>query len=320
MTREWHEKKLEEYKNVAIQEKTDLFTRIKNHSEISDVCKEKLQEMLIGKEGYEITSFLSEQFRSELYVNLGKSGCKDYSSYRRIFDELNVDAYIKYISAILNVWRYLDSDPVEFDGDIIITDPCYIMKHRDESTRPKWEDYMKLDDYSGMTKQELEDAGFFEDHKRLDEADRKWEEENPDDWEICECGYNMAALGFTKSMVRDTLYGDWGCTTYNVDTKEPMGHFCADSGQVAVFLLSEVLTYNSEYKDHLETPHCVTLIKNFKGTVRFVVKERTGTYETDTKWWKAGDSWTDYTVHVVGEGVDNVTGTKICFETSQTNL
>ena len=30
-----------------------------------------------------------------------------------------------------------------FKGDILITDPCYICKDRDESTRPKWDDYIK---------------------------------------------------------------------------------------------------------------------------------------------------------------------------------
>ena len=36
----------------------------------------------------------------------------------------------------------------EFKGDIIITDPCYIIKKVDESTRPKTTDYLT---YSDMT-------------------------------------------------------------------------------------------------------------------------------------------------------------------------
>ena len=320
MTQEWLDSKLKEYKEKAMQIKTDLFNRIKNHPEISDDGKEKLQNVLVGGDGYYITTFLAEEFRNILYKSLRDSGCKDITTYRQTYDDLDVVAYVNMIKNISNLSRYLDSTPVEFDGDIIITDPCYSMKHRDENTRPKWEDYMKLDDYSGMTKQELEAIGFFEDHKRLKEADAQWEEEHPDDWDVCECGYNMAALGFTNSMVRDTLYGDWGCTTYNVETKEPIGKFCADSGQVAVFHLSEVLAYNPEYNDHIEKPHCVTLINNFKGVVRFVVKEQTGVYESDTKWWKAGDTWIDYTVHVVGEGINTITGAKISFETSQTSL
>lgn len=321
MTQEWIDNKLKKYTEQAMQIKKDLFARIKNHPELSDKCKEDLQNLLVGGDGYFISTFLREEFRNVVYRSLrNDNGCGDRNVYVRIYEELNVDDYVNIIRAISNVSRYLDSESVSFDGDIIITDPCYIMRHRDESTRPKWEDYMKLDDYSGMTRKEMEDMGFFEDHKRLKEADRQWEEEHPDDWDICGCGYNMSALGFTKSMVRDTLYGDWGCTTFNVDTKEPMGHFCADSGQVAVFTLSEVLAYNPEYNDYLEKPHCVTLIKNFKGTVRFVVEEKTGFYESDTKWWKAGDPWVEYSVHVVGEGVNKVTGEPIHFKTTQTSL
>lgn len=321
MTQEWYDKKLEESKNEAIRVKTDLFARIKNHPELSNKCKEDLQNLLVGGDGYFISTFLREEFRNVVYRSLrNDNGCGDRNVCVRVYEELNVDDYVNIISAISNVSRYLDSEYVSFDGDIIITDPCYIMRHRDESTRPKWEDYMKLDDYSGMTREEMEDVGFFEDHKRLKEADRQWEEEHPDDWDICGCGYNMSALGFSKSMVRDTLYGDWGCTTFNVDTKEPIGHFCADSGQVAVFHLADVLAYNTEYNDHIERPHCVTLIKNFKGNVRFVVKETTGVYKSDTKWWKAGNTWTEYTVHVIGDGIDTSTGLRICFETTQTSL
>lgn len=172
--------------------------------------------------------------------------------------------------------RYLDSDPIKFDGDIIITDPCYVLK---------------------------------EDGRR-------------DDWSLCECGERMDKLGFTPSsyMTRDTLYGDWSCTTYDLNTKEEIGGFCADAGLVSVFLLEDILRYNPEYKDHLEKSWCATHIKNFKGTVQFVVKEVTGEYENDTEWWKKGDKWTDYQVKVVGHGVNKITGEPIDFVGTQTGL
>lgn len=40
----------------------------------------------------------------------------------------------------------------------------------------------------------------------------------------------MEILGITKYLVRDTIYGDWSCTTFNSDNKEPIGEFCADAG------------------------------------------------------------------------------------------
>lgn len=170
--------------------------------------------------------------------------------------------------------RYLDSSPMEFDGDIIITDPCYIIRH--------------------------------------DKPDRS-------DWGVCNFGDNMKALGINHYMTRDTLYGDWGCTVYNTDTDQPIGEFCADAGLVSVFMLDEVLKYNPNFDYHKERPWTTTLIPDFKGTVQFVVEREEGVYEDDTDWWKAGDKWEDYSVHVVGHGVSKKTGEPINFRSTQTS-
>lgn len=167
--------------------------------------------------------------------------------------------------------EYLDSDPMEFDGDIIITDPCYIMKE-------------------------------------------------DDDWATCGYGENMEALGITHYMTRDTLYGDWSCTTFDTDTKEAIGKFCADAGLVSVLLLDEVLKYNPHYNDHLKNKWTVTWIKDFKGTVEFVVKHIEGYYEEDTDYWKKGDYWEDYALEVVGHGINKVTGKPINFVGKQTGI
>ena len=173
--------------------------------------------------------------------------------------------------------RYLDSEPVEFDGDIIITDPCYIVKRGDK------------------------------------DADE-------DDWDRCDYGYSMEELGISHYMARNTMYGDWSCTTFNSDTKEPIGEFCADVGMVAVFLLDEVLEYNPEFDYHINRPWTTTLVKNFKGSVQFVVTEETGEYENDSEWWKKGDKWKEYNVQVVGHGVDKTTGKPLNFASRQTGL
>ena len=163
-----------------------------------------------------------------------------------------------------NYQRYVDSEPMEFDGDILITDPCYITKCTEEQ----------------------------------------------DDWEACEYGENMEAIGINHSMSRDTIYGDWGCTTFNTDTKEEMGNFCADSGMVGVFLLDELLEYDSEgvtefLKEH---PGLSTVIRNFKGTVQFIIKEFDD------------DFGVLYEVQVTGNGVNKETGEPINFYTSLAEL
>lgn len=159
---------------------------------------------------------------------------------------------------------------MKFKGDIIITDPCYIMRRNDNG--------------SGR-----------------------------DDWDKCQYGSNMEALGIKTFLTSDTEYGDWSCTTmkdckesqaliekYNenyaklwnahndpkgkneelIKTLEAernaleesgkefmLGQFCADAGLVSVFLLSEVLAYNPDFNYHTEKKWTTTLIKNFDGDI-----------------------------------------------------
>lgn len=168
--------------------------------------------------------------------------------------------------------RYLDSEPMEFDGDIIITDPCYIIGDDDN------------------------------------------------DWSKCDYGNEMEKLGINHYMTRDTLYGDWSCTTFDIDTKESIGEFCADAGEVSVFLLDEVLKYNPKFNYHTDKPWTTTLIKDFKGTVQFVVIRDVGVYEDTTEYHKKGEKWEDFCVEVVGHGVNKKTGKAINFVGRQTGF
>lgn len=113
-------------------------------------------------------------------------------------------------------------------------------------------------------------------------------------------------MGFNNYMVGNTIYGDWSCTTYNSDTKEPIGSFCADGGLVGVFLLDEVLKYNPEFDNHIKCPWTTTLIKNFEGTVQFIVSQ--------------GEKEDDFNVSVIGHGTNKKTGKPLNFFTAQTGL
>ena len=162
---------------------------------------------------------------------------------------------------------------MKFKGDIIITDPCYIMRAKHHGTEPL----------------------------------------HGDDWKYCNYGGFMEVLGIQNYICRDTLYGDWSCTTFNSDTNEKLGEFCADAGMVAVFLLDEVLAYNPDFDYHINRPWTTTLIKDFDGEVEFVVKHIEGAYEEDTEWWKKGDKWEDDVVEVVGTGNINFVGLQTGF-------
>lgn len=50
-----------------------------------------------------------------------------------------------------------------------------------------------------------------------------------------------------------------------------IGHFSADTGMVAVFLLDEVLKYNPDFDYHINREWTTTLIKDFDGEVNYYV-------------------------------------------------
>lgn len=154
---------------------------------------------------------------------------------------------------------------MKFKGNIIITDPCYIIR------------------------------------------------KDSNDWGKCGYGDNMKALGIKNYLCRDTIYGDWSCTTFNSDTKEAIGKFCADAGMVAVFLLDEVLAYNPNFDWYETKPWTTTLIKDFDGDIEMKVIHIEGVYDDDTEWYSKGDKWEDDEVRVIGKG-------NINFETHQTGL
>lgn len=168
---------------------------------------------------------------------------------------------------------------MKFKGTIIITDPCYIVKKcTEENPYPfPW------------TTTNIKDPNIGEMIKQYTE----WEDEH-DDWTKCEYGRNMEALGISTYFTEDTIYGDWGCTTYKIsdDPKEvidkfaeaekneedygvkcsKLGDFCADAGLVAVFLLDEVRKYNPDIDKWIkEHPWCVTTIEDFDGNVEYYI-------------------------------------------------
>ena len=149
---------------------------------------------------------------------------------------------------------------MKFKGTIIITDPCYIMRAEHHGTTPITED----------------------------------------DWRACDCGQNMEVLGIKHYICESTIYGDWGCTTYKVDTDPvkiidtmsesyakgdykidfsyttlEIGKFCADAGLVAVFLLDEVRKYNPDIDEWIASHSwCVTTIPDFDGEVNYYVDKQ----------------------------------------------
>ena len=118
----------------------------------------------------------------------------------------------------------------------------------------------------------------------------------------------MDILGFKKFILRESLYKNWSCVTYNTDINEPIGMFSTNGRRMGVFLLDEILKYNPKYDEHLKSSSRATFIKNFEGMVQFVVTRYNGIEKND------------FAVNVVGHGKDKVTGDPINFETRPAEL
>lgn len=186
---------------------------------------------------------------------------KYYASFHK-----NAGQYCEYLEYGTSSIEEAEDKVMEFDGDIVITDPCYLS------------------------------------HNISDEERRDFD---------CTAMANYGICGIES----DTYYGDWSCTTYDRLTwdedghSKPIGEFCADGGMVCVADLKSVLKFNPKYNDPVEYPHCVTLIKNFKGTVRIKIDENEAS---------GNKVWPEYIVSVVGQGINTETSEPIDFYTRQT--
>ena len=133
--------------------------------------------------------------------------------------------------------------------------------------------------------------------------------------------------------MRDTLYGDWGCTVFDTadiefedmprEQKEAcaVGRFCADAGEVCVVRYDEVASFNPGFVSKLEADiaekgrlgcHYATIIRNFEGTGAFDVREEEYEYK--------GKTHKDYYVVVRLSGKDTATGKAVNYESCQTSL
>ena len=101
-------------------------------------------------------------------------------------------------------------------------------------------------------------------------------------------GSGLQKLGFTDYIWEDTIFGDWGCTTYKLkefairkdvdklsksDVDGELGNFCADAGLVGVFYLEEILKFNPDFKYPINEYGCewATVIEDFDGEIEYIV-------------------------------------------------
>lgn len=155
-----------------------------------------------------------------------------------------------------------------FKGDIIITDPCYIM--REDSN--DWDkcDYSERMDRLGFTNY-IAESTLYGDWSCTTYSTPREDVENQieelvkldaDRWDsFSEYGEDSAQVKIYDDKIAEASAG----------LKE-IGRFCADAGMVCVLSMSEVIKYNPEFPKWIEeSPWCVTVIPDFDGEVEYYV-------------------------------------------------
>lgn len=142
------------------------------------------------------------------------------------------------------------------------------------------------------------------------------------DWGKHSYGERMSLLLKTDNFIcESTICGDWSCTCWKGDKaidltleefnkmteeeRENMiyGQFCADSGQVIVVSLKDVIAYNPDFlKWAKEHRWCVTLIEDFVGTVEYCVGKDEYSKEKEEKYGKEFMETASRYCYLRGEG------------------
>lgn len=266
MDRKWTEEKNRKMKEGFRRQKETICRKVQERSDLDeDIRKELLRGIqdLKRTDHYKLFA-LKTRLRMDLFVHAKITEMDGYHllDLNHWLDSLELEQLGNYAR---DYSSYADSEPKEFNGDLIITDPCYIMRAKHHGTVPVTED----------------------------------------DWEASAYGTNLEALGIHTYLTRDTIYGDWSCTTFDDQTGEPIGQFCADAGMVSVIDLQEVLSYNPDFTWHQTKPFTTAWIKDFQGKVWFEVVDSSEKNDED------------YEVHVRGEGIHKSTGKPFSFHTTQ---
>lgn len=252
MTREWCEQKNRELMTQKKEVKEKFIQEIKQTNYLSEENKNEILN-LFKKE--------PDNYKIECIINFSRI---DWLLKNQVEDK-EIQSWIDIMLEYLYIYNskdnyydyYMDSEPKEFDGDILITDPCYFVKDDDDIL-------------------------------------------------------DLSAINIPTSISRDTIYGDWSCTVTDSNNNK-LGNFCADAGLVCVADLNEVVKYNPDILNQIkECPWAYTVIKNFKGTVQFIIQENE--YEHN------GKPCLDYEVKIFGQGVNKLNGEPVKFIGCQTGF
>lgn len=330
MTKEWIQEKEAEYNKILQETGEEILAFLKEcpyySKEEREAYIEKVESAMNGYSREELVPCLdmSLRFSSLIWAEDGISQDMSADSMETLKkwikkkNELKLSELHKAASGKAYVGRLENHEPMEFSGDIVITDPCYLIRKGKKSDgtdqpKPREEDFLsypEITDYPDC-KELVPGIGIYNSEQYMDERE-KYEkaltahQALTDDWMKCEYGDRMDLLGIHKCMVRGTIYGDWSCSVFRKDEygyEEEIGNFCADAGLVIVADMAEVLAYNPDFEEWAkEHTWCATILKGFEGTVQFVVEEAEPDEEEDEEGGCLCTTFDSYEVKVVGRG------------------
>lgn len=121
-----------------------------------------------------------------------------------------------------------------FNGDIILTDPCYIIPddHRDD-----WQNCCYGDDMFCL--------GF---------------------------KHYLCEMTLEGDWHCEVFLGTGSRMWYQQKAERKIGEFAADACKTGIFYLHEILKYNPQFDYHISKPWCACWIKKYQGTVKIVTK------------------------------------------------
>lgn len=153
---------------------------------------------------------------------------------------------------------------MEFKGNIVITDPCYIVKDKDwtgDYCMPEgFTDYICRNticgDWCCVTYKGTPDTNL----------PTQWDEFYSNLKRV----YNTPGMSIENKKKLNEVYNSFKQTWLSENC---YGEFSADVGEVCVVYLDEAIKYNPEFETFIkEHPWCVTVIEDFNGEVEEDVK------------------------------------------------
>lgn len=161
MDKEWVTQKRKEYKNDMKMRKRKIRDFIIQSKLIEQSDKNVFIKYLNDAKRNPWSAMLEWKLKSyllEKVVDGIKIENKDFVAFKTAVDELKLDEYYSRLRfpELYSYTRYLDSELTEFDGDIIITDPCYILKEDSDWDKCSWgSDMEAIGIYNYITRETL---------------------------------------------------------------------------------------------------------------------------------------------------------------------